>query len=179
MQRLLIALIVLAGACGGDPPGRSEHHDDDHGDDDCVVDTCGVCDGDGTTCIPESEIVLVLQVEGATLGVFPFVRGLGSANELVSTAGGTVVPGKLRHLDVSLTRQANESIELASWRKSVEDGSPATQLATLTLTDSVLGTIARWELLDAWPSSLDVSQDAAGLHETVIVTNAGVRVVAP
>ncbi len=178
MQRLVAALsfLVLAGACDGKKAGRSDH--EGNGDDDCTRDACGVCDGDGSSCTPPASIVMVLDVEGATLAVFPFTRDLGSASELVSTPS-AIVPGKVVYRDVSLSRRATESLELASWRRAMEDGAATMQNATLTLLDSELGPIARWELVDAWPSSLEVTREASGLRETVVVTNSGVRRIVP
>ena len=133
-----------------------------------------MCDGDGGSCVPESAINWVLQVEGASLGVFPLVRGVGGANALVETAGG-VVPGTALYQDITLTRLASYDLSLTSWRTSIEEGEPATKDATLTLVDDELGVIGRWSLSNAWPSALEVTPAAQGLRETVVLTHTGCR----
>ena len=164
MLRLVVALTLLTVACGG-TTGTDAPVDEGH-DDDCVG------------CAPPPEIVFELEVEGAMLGTFPFVRGVGSSNALVS-ATDEVLPGRLLQTDLTLTRPATDGLELASWRAAIEAGGITTQRATLTLTDSRLGVIARWELADAWPSAIEVASNPTGLDETLVVSHGGCRRVVP
>ena len=175
----LLACIAALQACGGDTAKPRDQDDDETGDDDCVTDTCGICDGDGTTCAPQPEIEIVLEASGAVLATFPFVKGLGSASELIVFNGDQTIPGKPLPGNVTLVRSANDSLVLAQWRETIDGGGTATQTATLTLNDSLLGTIAEWELTNAWPSALDVSQQPAGLRESLTITYDGITRVSP
>lgn len=175
----LLVCIAALQACGSHPATPRDQDDDQTGDSDCVTDACGVCDGDGTTCAPQPQIVIVLEVEGAVLATFPFVSSLGSASELITLNDNQTIPGKPLPGSVTLVRTANDSLVLAQWREAIDGGSGAMQTATLTLSDSLLGTIAKWELTNAWPSALDVSHQPAGLRESLTITYDGITRVSP
>ena len=110
-----------------------------------------------------------LEVDGAPLGLFRSVEGLGSENEVtefISGGDGTVhkIPGRLRYFNVTLERGLTADLTLVGWRDQVESGDfpAARKNASLILYDSSLTVIARWQLHDAWPSKLEALADPEG-----------------
>lgn len=110
-----------------------------------------------------------LEVDGAPLGFFRSVEGLGSENEVtefISGDDGSVhkIPGRLRYFNVTLERGLTADLTLAAWRDLVESGNytAARKNASLIIYDSSLTAIARWQLHDAWPSKLEALADPEG-----------------
>ncbi len=107
-----------------------------------------------------------LQGEGIDLA-FQNMRNLGSEHEtvemkVVDKTGHEIIrilPGRMRYGPIELTRGTSGNMELSQWRTLVELGSVDSARKTLTLSlcdpDGVV--IAKWQLLNAWPSKLKIN----------------------
>jgi phage tail-like protein len=102
-----------------------------------------------------------LQVDGATIGVFSEVSGLGSesvVNEHRAGAPIKKVPGRLKWGDITLKRGLTSDLSLFEWRKLVEDGdfAEARKNGSIVLYNQERVEIARWDFRNAWPSKYSV-----------------------
>lgn len=117
---------------------------------------------------PPSSFHFGVEVDGAPLGFFRSVEGLGSENEVTEFISGDGIvhklPGRLRYFNVTLERGLTADLTLVVWRSQVESGDfpAARKNASLILYDSSLTVIARWQLHDAWPSKLEALADPEG-----------------
>lgn len=117
---------------------------------------------------PPASFHFGLEVDGAPLGFFRSVAGLGSENEVTEfiASDGSVrkLPGRLRYFNVTLERGLTADLTLVGWRDQVESGdfAAARKNASVILYDSSLTVIARWQLHDAWPSKLEALADPEG-----------------
>ena len=112
---------------------------------------------------PGDPLLFGLELEGAPAGFFLSVEGVGSENEItefISGDDGIVrkLPGRLKYFNVTLKRGLTSDLTLANWRGQVESGdfTTARKNAAIVLYDSALTVVARWHLLNAWPSKLEI-----------------------
>ncbi len=107
-----------------------------------------------------------LEVEGKLAAFFTSVTGLGSESEVVEhkvtnpDTGETIkqkIPGRLKWLDVTLTRGITSSLDIWEWRQQVIDGQVDDARTDCSIVAYNQGNeeIARWKLINAWPSRIE------------------------
>jgi phage tail-like protein len=121
-------------------------------------------------------------VEGA--GFFTEMSGLGSETEIVEHKvidgnGNPVIqklPGRSTWGDIELKRGITSNMELWDWRRRVIDGDikGARSNGTITMLDSQMSPVARWDFVNAWPSkiegpNLDIESNDIGIESITIV----------
>lgn len=97
-------------------------------------------------------------------GAFRECTGLGSENEVVEyKASGPdgkyvihKVPGRMKWNNITLKRGVTDAIDLWDWRKKVEEGdiTGARANGSIIMFNQAGDEIARWNLINAWPSKL-------------------------
>jgi phage tail-like protein len=105
-----------------------------------------------------------LEVSGVIKGYFTHVSGLSSENELVETKVvsdkgiQTVLlqPGRLKWNPVTLKRGVTSTLDIWDWRQQVVDGKvkDARKAASIIAFDQSLVPVARWDMVQAWPSKV-------------------------
>jgi phage tail-like protein len=121
---------------------------------------------------------------GSTTTFVTSFTNVGSQSEVISQkiiVDGTEVirkvPGRLTILDVVLARGITVSLDLANWRKQIEDGNIASarRSGTLTLFDETFKPLGVWNLANCWPSALVVSTNpTTSATETLTLACEGV-----
>jgi phage tail-like protein len=132
----------------------------------------------------------MLDISGVIQGYFTEVSGLGSENEVIEHKivkdGKEIVrkiPGRLKWGDITLKRGITASMDIWTWRKSVEDGnvSSARKNGSIFMLDQEGAPVAHWKFEHGWPSKVSgpsIKSDAneIGVEELVIVHEYIVRV---
>ena len=140
---------------------------------------------------PLTNFLFALKIDGTTgdLGAgtafFKSVGGLSSETEVVEFqeggANGAVkkIPGRLKFGNILLKRAVSADKSLALWRKLVEDGQfqQARKNGTLTLLDKSNKEVARWTIINCWPSriSIEVDEDTGEPLEVILVAAEAIR----
>lgn len=116
----------------------------------------------------------IFEVNGKFTGYFTTAGGIGSTSQIVehkimSQNGQEViqkVPGRLSWNAITLTRGLTTNMDLATWRKTVEDGNitSARGNGSISMLDGTGQVIATWEFTNAWPSEL-----CQGVEEKVVI----------
>lgn len=131
-----------------------------------------------------------LEIEGKMTGYFMEVGGIGSENEIVEQKvvdkkGRELVqkvPGRLKWGDVTLKRGITQDMEIWNWRKMVEDGKmkDSRTNCSIIMMDRDYTDVARWDLVNAWPSkvsgpSIKSDSNEFGIEEVTIVHEGMIR----
>ena len=97
-------------------------------------------------------------------GYFTEVSGLGSEHEVVEQQvtdpqGNPFVmrdPGRIKYVDLVLKRGITADLGIWDWRKMVEEGDMTTARAncSIIMMDTLGGDVARWDVVNAWPSKV-------------------------
>jgi phage tail-like protein len=131
-----------------------------------------------------------LEVGGITTGFFTEMSGIGSETEIiehrvVNEKGQEIImkiPGRLKFNNVTLKRGVTSNLDVWTWRKMVEDGNitEARANATLTMLNQELTPVARWDLVNCWPSSIhfgdNTNSGLLAVEEIVLVCESYQRV---
>lgn len=129
--------------------------------------------GQGQKKDPFTTFLFGLKIDGlpgdlgAGTAFFKSVAGLSSETEVVEfQEGGSNLPplkiaGKLRYANITLKRAVTADKSLATWRKTVEDGQyqQARKNGSITLFDQANREVARWAIVNAWPSKISIEID--------------------
>jgi phage tail-like protein len=125
-----------------------------------------------------------VQFTGEDAAYFTEVSGLGSEHEVVEqqatdNQGNPIilkVPGRLKWEDVVLKRGITTSLTIWDWRKKAEEGkmSEARAAVSISMMDTDGSDVARWDLVDAWPSKVSgpapkSDSNEFGIEEMTIV----------
>jgi phage tail-like protein len=125
-----------------------------------------------------------LEIEGKLSGFFTECSGIGSENEIVDhkvvdDGGHEIVqkiPGRLKWQDVTLKRGITDAMDIWEWRSLVEQGkmSDARTNCSIIMMDRNYEDVARWDLVNAWPSkvtgpSVKSDSNEFGVEEVTIV----------
>ncbi|MFM7202015.1 MAG: phage tail protein [Myxococcota bacterium] len=119
-----------------------------------------------------------IEFQGQITGAFRECTGLGSENEVVEyKASGPKgefviqkVPGRMKWNNVTLKRGITDALDLWDWRKLVEEGKigEARKNGSIIMFNQEGTEIARWDLVNAWPSKLTGPTANAGSNEPAI-----------
>ena len=119
-----------------------------------------------------------IEIGGKLQGYFTHCSGLGSDSDLVEfrQAGAPTVeklPGVVKFDETVCRRKVVTDLYFWDWRGIMEKGTATNyrRTANVILYDELNKEVARWELLDAWPSSAFISEtkETKGYAEEVIV----------
>jgi phage tail-like protein len=113
---------------------------------------------------PPTALNFTMEVNGKFTSYFTSAEGIGSTSQIVehkvmSQNGQEVIqkiPGRLSWNAITLTRGLTANMDLATWRKAVEDGNVAGARSngSISMLDRTGQVIATWEFTNAWPSEL-------------------------
>jgi phage tail-like protein len=128
---------------------------------------------------PLISAYFTVEFQGVIVGAFQEVSGLGSQNEVVEyKASGPKgeyvihkVPGRLSWNNITLKRGITaEAMDLWEWRALVEQGKveEARKNGSVVMYDQNGNEVARWNFVNAWPSSLTGPSANASANETAI-----------
>lgn len=100
---------------------------------------------------------------------FRSIQGLSSENEVIEYRDGSTgvtrkIAGALKYSDIALKRTVSSDKSFALWRALVETGTGtgSRKNCTIALFDQTGKEVARWNLIEAWPSKYSIDSD----HET-------------
>ena len=125
-----------------------------------------------------------IEFQGQVTGAFRECTGLGSENEVVeSKASGPKgefilkkIPGRMKYNNITLKRGITDAMDMWKWRKLVEEGkiAEARKNGSIVMFSSDNQEMARWNLVNAWPSKLtgptaNATNNEIGIEELEIV----------
>ena len=110
---------------------------------------------------------------------FADVSGIGSETDvvehvIVDQSGQQVtqkIPGRLKYMNVTLSRGISADLQLWQWRQDVVDGdiAAARKDFVIRVFDETLTAIAEWNFLNGWPSKIEGKVGSAAIEEITIV----------
>jgi phage tail-like protein len=119
-----------------------------------------------------------LEVTGKLVGAFREVTNLGSENSVVEQKergpdGKFVLkklPGTLKWNDITLKQGLTDNMDMWKWRKMVEEGDVVKARAngSITMMDTTGKPVAKWTLLNCWPSKLSGPAGKADGNEVAV-----------
>lgn len=119
-----------------------------------------------------------LEITGKLTGTFREVTNLGSETAVVTqqerSADGKLVfkklPGTLKWNDITLKQGMTDNMDMWKWRAIVEQGDVVKARAngSITMMDTKGTPIAKWELLNCWPSKLTGPAGKADGNEVAV-----------
>ena len=119
-----------------------------------------------------------IEFQGQIAGAFRECSGLGSENEIVEEkASGPKgeqitkkIPGRMKWTDITLKRGMTDDMDMWKWRQLVEEGKidSARKNGSIVMFDQKGAEIARWDLINAWPSKISGPSANAGSNEIAI-----------
>src|SRR5712692_2843029 len=105
-----------------------------------------------------------LEITGKMVGAFREVTNLGSENAVVEDKSRgpdgkyiiKKIPGTLKWNDITLKQGLTDNMDMWKWRKLVEEGkvNDARANGSIIMYDTAGKSIARWNLVNCWPSKL-------------------------
>ena len=134
-----------------------------------------------------------VEIQGAVIGYFTEVSGIGSETEIVEhkimAQDGhkemvKKIPGRLKWENIVCKRGITNSMDMWTWRKQVEDGNveAARKSGTITMFDELGAPVAQWTFDRGWPTKVSgpsVKSDGneVGVEELTITHEGTRRVV--
>ena len=128
-----------------------------------------------------------IVVNGQQLGLFAQLVGLTSGfetSQLEVNLGGSTpkleLPVKQTPPAATLTKGLTTNLELSDWHAdAIQNGSRAWKDADIIMFDQTAQPVAKWHLVNAWPSKYEVDtlSAAGGLETVTFVSERMVRVV--
>jgi len=119
-----------------------------------------------------------VEFQGQVVGAFRECSGLGSENEVVeSKASGPKgefiikkIPGRMKWNNITLKRGITDSMDMWKWRKMIEKGEieQARKNGSIIMFNTSGKEIARWDVINAWPSKLNGPSANATNNEVAI-----------
>ena len=116
-----------------------------------------------------------VEIQGVVKGYLTECSGLGSEHQVIEhnvvTENGQEVvikvPGRLKWENIVLKRGITSNMDIWDWRKMVEDGrvEEARHDGSVTMFDSKLNPVARWEFKRGWPVKVTGPQPKADSNE--------------
>jgi phage tail-like protein len=128
-----------------------------------------------------------ITIDGFEIASFAELDGIRSGYEtsaLELSGSRLAVPGKRMPPTVTLKRGLTNGMEVQAWHdQAMDDLATARKNATLVMYDFEGKPVARYTLVDAWPSKVEVGALRAGassvLMETVTIVSEDLNRVAP
>ena len=116
-----------------------------------------------------------LKIDSYTIKGIKDVSGLKLEHDMVEiktqTADGQYVlrkiPGRAKPVTVTLTRPLTDDTTFEKWMKHVHDGKVPRKDAVITVYDTSMAPVRKYTVKNAQPSSLEITQRAAGANNAV------------
>jgi phage tail-like protein len=119
-----------------------------------------------------------LEITGKMVGAFREVTNLGSENAVVEDKSRgpdgkyiiRKIPGTLKWNDITLKQGLTDNMDMWKWRKLVEEGkvNDARANGSIIMYDTAGKSIARWDLVNCWPSKLSGPAGKADGNEIAV-----------
>lgn len=119
-----------------------------------------------------------IEIDGVSLAFFTGCTGLSVEFEVMEhpyvnaagTKSTTKIPGRAKYGEVVLKRGLTPDTALSDWFKEVADAASPTPYKTgsIVVMDRTMAEVARFSLLNMWPSKLSVSDLSAGSDEVMV-----------
>jgi len=119
-----------------------------------------------------------LEITGKMVGAFREVTNLGSENAVVEDKSRgpdgkyiiKKIPGTLKWNDITLKQGLTDNMDMWKWRKLVEEGKvdDARANGSIIMYDTAGKSIARWNLVNCWPSKLSGPAGKADGNEVAV-----------
>jgi phage tail-like protein len=119
-----------------------------------------------------------LEITGKLIGAFREVTNLGSENQVVEDksrgADGKYIikkiPGTLKWNDITLKQGMTDNMDMWKWRKLVEEGDviKARANGSITMYDTKGVPVARWNIVNCWPSKITGPAGKADGNEVAV-----------
>lgn len=119
-----------------------------------------------------------LEITGKMVGAFREVTNLGSENAVVEDKSRgpdgkyiiKKIPGTLKWNDITLKQGITDNMDMWKWRKLVEEGKvdDARANGSIIMYDTAGQAVARWNLLNCWPSKLSGPAGKADGNEIAV-----------
>ena len=119
-----------------------------------------------------------LSIDGKLTGAFREVTNLGSENQVVEDKSRTgegkyvikKIPGTLKWNDITLKQGMTDNMDMWKWRKLVEEGkvSEARANGSIVMYDTEGKPVARWNIVNCWPSKLSGPAGKADGNEVAV-----------
>jgi phage tail-like protein len=119
-----------------------------------------------------------LEITGKMVGAFREVTNLGSENAVVEDKSRgpdgkyiiRKIPGTLKWNDITLKQGITDNMDMWKWRKLVEEGkvNDARANGSIVMYDTAGQAIARWNLVNCWPSKLSGPAGKADGNEIAV-----------
>jgi len=119
-----------------------------------------------------------LEITGKMVGAFREVTNLGSENAVVEDKSRgpdgkyiiRKIPGTLKWNDITLKQGLTDNMDMWKWRKLVEEGkvNDARANGSIIMYDTAGKSVARWNLVNCWPSKLSGPAGKADGNEVAV-----------
>ena len=119
-----------------------------------------------------------LEITGKLVGAFREVTNLGSENAVVEDKSRgpdgkyiiKKIPGTLKWNDITLKQGITDNMDMWKWRKLVEEGKveDARANGSIVMYDTAGQAVARWNLVNCWPSKLSGPAGKADGNEIAV-----------
>ena len=119
-----------------------------------------------------------LEITGKLVGAFREVTNLGSENAVVEDKSRgpdgkyiiKKIPGTLKWNDITLKQGLTDNMDMWKWRKLVEEGKvdDARANGSIVMYDTAGQAVARWNLVNCWPSKLSGPAGKADGNEVAV-----------
>ncbi len=119
-----------------------------------------------------------LEITGKMVGAFREVTNLGSENAVVEDKSRgpdgkyiiKKIPGTLKWNDITLKQGLTDNMDMWKWRKLVEEGkvNDARANGSIIMYDTAGKSVARWNLVNCWPSKLSGPAGKADGNEVAV-----------
>ena len=119
-----------------------------------------------------------LEITGKMVGAFREVTNLGSENAVVEDKSRgpdgkyiiRKIPGTLKWNDITLKQGITDNMDMWKWRKLVEEGkvNDARANGSIVMYDTAGQAVARWNLVNCWPSKLSGPAGKADGNEIAV-----------
>jgi phage tail-like protein len=121
-----------------------------------------------------NAVTFSISLNGTVLSHVKSCGSIGSETEVVEVRNGngtiTHVPGNTKYLPIVCTEILTTDKTLADWRHDVEIGNVSRENGVITLLDSTGNTVATFNFMNAWPSSLVVDGVDASSGQVITET---------
>jgi phage tail-like protein len=125
---------------------------------------------------PYSALNFLVEIDGIAVAGFTECFGLSTETDVIEYREGgeptrsRKIPGLTRYAPIVLKRGITKNRDLWKWRKTVIDGRISRRSVSIVLLDEEHKEVARWNVVNAWPSKWEGPHLNAKSSEVAIET---------
>jgi phage tail-like protein len=125
---------------------------------------------------PYSALNFFVEIDGITVAGFSECSGLSTETDVIEYREGgeptrpRKLPGLTRYAPIVLKRGITKNRDLWKWRKTVIDGRVSRRSVSIILLDEERKEVARWNVVNAWPSKWEGPHLNAKTSEVALET---------